>query len=61
MQIIHLSNLNGRALCGAVGKISMSGVMFNCPACAAANRSLTREQALKQIEAVAAQHRARQS
>lgn len=59
MNITHRADLNAKAVCGAQGRISTAGAFVTCPACLAAQKPLSREQAMNQIRAAAAERAAR--
>lgn len=56
MNTIHRSDLNGAAICGAHGRISVHGVNVTCVACNTATRRLSREEAMRQIREAAARY-----
>jgi hypothetical protein len=47
MKTIHRSNMNGKALCGSDGNISVSGAFVTCEKCKEMMKEPTREERMK--------------
>lgn len=58
MRTIHRASLSGRTVCGKAGLTSCTGLLVTCPDCLEATRPMTKEEALKAIQAAAANFRA---